>query len=47
MYLFFGATVGLRAKQLPPWPTALASLGLSVIYESSTYGRFILSQVLK
>jgi tRNA (cmo5U34)-methyltransferase len=47
MYLFFGAAVGLRAKQLPPWPTALASLGLSVIYESSTYGRFIMSQVLK
>ena len=47
MYLFFGVAVGLRARQLPLWPDGLASLGLAVVYESSYYGNFILSQALK
>jgi len=46
MYLFFGVVVGLRAQQLPPWPTALAGLGLKLHYQSTQYGGFILSQVL-
>lgn len=47
MYLFFGVAVGLLAQQLPPWPTALRALGLEVTYQSSHYGDFILSQVLR
>jgi tRNA (cmo5U34)-methyltransferase len=46
MYLFFGVAVGLRAQQLPPWPTALAAMGLKEQYQSTHYGGFILSQVL-
>jgi hypothetical protein len=45
MYLFFGAAVGLRARQLPPWPTALAKLGNSIRYQSNFYFGFITSQV--
>jgi ubiquinone/menaquinone biosynthesis C-methylase UbiE len=45
MYLFFGAAVGLRARQLPPWPTALAALGNSIHYQSDFYFGFIASQV--
>jgi tRNA (cmo5U34)-methyltransferase len=47
MYLFFGFAVGLRARQLPPWPTALSSLGLRNRYQASFYGDFILCQVLQ
>ncbi|MFD1874694.1 class I SAM-dependent methyltransferase [Hymenobacter bucti] len=47
MYLFFGITVGLRARQLPPWPAALAALGLQNRYQASYYGHFILCQVLQ
>jgi tRNA (cmo5U34)-methyltransferase len=47
MYLFFGVAVGLRAQQLPPWPTALAALGMKQQYQSTHYGGFILSQVLR
>jgi hypothetical protein len=47
MYLFFGVAVGLRAQQLPPWPTALAALGLKQQYQSTHYRGFILSQVLR
>ena len=46
MYLFFGLAVGLRAQQLPPWPAALAALGLKTRFQSVYYARFILSQVL-
>ncbi len=46
MYLFFGVAVGLRAQQLPPWPTALATLGLKTRFLSAHYARFIRSQVL-
>lgn len=45
MYLFFGVAVGLRARQLPPWPTALAELGSTNIYESEFYFGFIMGQV--
>jgi ubiquinone/menaquinone biosynthesis C-methylase UbiE len=45
MYLFFGAAVGLRARQLPPWPTALAALSNAKYYESEFYYGFIASQV--
>ncbi|RZK51349.1 MAG: class I SAM-dependent methyltransferase, partial [Hymenobacter sp.] len=45
MYLFFNLTVGLRARQLPPWPAALAQTGAAIIYESSYYFGFIASQV--
>jgi ubiquinone/menaquinone biosynthesis C-methylase UbiE len=47
MYLFFRLSVGLRAKQLPPWHTALAALGLKNRYQTSYYGDFILCQVLQ
>lgn len=45
MYLFFRATVGLRARQLPPWPAALAQTGASIIYQSNYYCEFITGQV--
>lgn len=45
MYLFFGAAVGLRARQLPPWPTALAEICSATIYQSSFYFQFIAAQV--
>jgi tRNA (cmo5U34)-methyltransferase len=47
MYLFFKITVGLRAQQLPAWPTALAALGLKNHYQATYYGDFILCQVLQ
>lgn len=47
MYLFFRISVGLRAQQLPPWPTALAALGLENRYQAAYYGNFILCQVLQ
>jgi ubiquinone/menaquinone biosynthesis C-methylase UbiE len=45
MYLFFGTTVGLRARQLPPWPTMLATLVNTTIYKSDLYSGFITGQV--
>ena len=45
MYLFFGATVGLRAQQLPPWLSALAELGTMNIYASYFYFKFITGQI--
>lgn len=45
MYLFFGAAVGLRARQLPPWPTALAKICNAMIYQSNFYAGFIAAQV--
>jgi tRNA (cmo5U34)-methyltransferase len=47
MYLFFRISVGLRTQQLPPWPTALAALGLENRYQATYYGDFILCQVLQ
>jgi hypothetical protein len=45
MYLFFGAAVGLRAQQLPPWPNALAEACDSNPYQSEFYSGFIAAQV--
>jgi hypothetical protein len=45
MYLFFGAAVGLRARQLPPWPTALAEICDSTFYYSEFYFGFIAADV--
>jgi ubiquinone/menaquinone biosynthesis C-methylase UbiE len=45
MYLFFGAAVGLRARQLPPWPTALAEICDSTVYHSGFYFGFIAARV--
>ncbi|MGI4867648.1 MAG: class I SAM-dependent methyltransferase [Janthinobacterium lividum] len=45
MYLFFRISVGLRARQLPPWPAALTQMGASSIYQSDYYRGFITSQV--
>jgi tRNA (cmo5U34)-methyltransferase len=45
MYLFFGAAVGLRARQLPPWPTGLAKICNAMIYQSNFYAGFIAAQV--
>lgn len=47
MYLFFRLAVGLRTQQLPPWPAALAALGLKIQQQSTHYAGFILSQVLR
>lgn len=38
MYWFFNVTVGLRARQLPPWPADLAALGLRPRWESHFFG---------
>jgi tRNA (cmo5U34)-methyltransferase len=45
MYLFFGAAVGLRARQLPPWLGTLAEICDTSIYQSDFYSGFITSQV--
>lgn len=45
MYLFFNATVGLRARQLPPWPAVAAQFGATVVYRSTYYAGFIAGQV--
>jgi len=45
MYLFFRVVVGLRARQLPPWPAALANACDAIAYESEFYSGFIASQV--
>jgi len=47
MYWFFGLTVGLRVRQLPPWPAELAALGLRSSWEHTFFGRAIAGIVLK
>ncbi len=47
MYRFFGFTVGLRARQMPPWPTELAALGLRLSWEAHFFGGAIAGIVLK
>lgn len=47
MYLFFKLTVGLRVRQLPPWPAALAALGLEATWESPFYGGSLAGMVLR
>jgi tRNA (cmo5U34)-methyltransferase len=46
MYWFFGFTVGLRARQMPPWPTELAALGLRPRWEMHFFGGAIAGIVL-
>jgi tRNA (cmo5U34)-methyltransferase len=47
MYLFFGFTVGLRVRQLPPWPAELAALGLAPSWEQHFFGGAIAGLVLR
>lgn len=47
MYWFFGFTVGLRARQMPPWPAELAALGLRPSWEARFFGGAIAGIVLK
>lgn len=46
MYWFFSLTVGLRTRQMPPWPTELAALGLQPGWEAHFFGRAIAGIVL-
>jgi tRNA (cmo5U34)-methyltransferase len=46
MYWFFGFTVGLRARQMPPWPTELAALGLQPCWEAHFFGKTMAGIVL-
>ena len=46
MYWFFGLTVGLRVRQLPPWPAELAALGLAPRWECAFFGQAIAGIVL-
>lgn len=46
MYWFFGWAVGLRARQLPPWPTELAALGLRPSWQTHFFGGAVAGIVL-
>ncbi|MDO7887089.1 class I SAM-dependent methyltransferase [Hymenobacter cheonanensis] len=46
MYWFFGLTVGLRTRQMPPWPTELAALGLQPGWEALFFGKAMAGIVL-
>jgi len=46
MYGFFRLTSGLRVRQLPPWPTALAARGLRPVWQKLYYGGAIAALVL-
>lgn len=46
MYSFFGLTVGLRVRQLPPWPAGLAALGLLPGWEKHFFGGAIAGIIL-
>jgi hypothetical protein len=45
MYWFFNWTVGLQARQLPPWPAGLAALGLQPTWERRFFGGAVVAQV--
>ena len=47
MYLFFGLAVGLRVRQLPPWPAELAALGLAPSWEQRFFGGAVAGLVLR
>jgi SAM-dependent methyltransferase len=47
MYWFFGLMVGLRVRQMPPWPAELAALDLRPRWERTFFGRAIAGIVLK
>ncbi|QKG52869.1 hypothetical protein [Hymenobacter sp. BRD67] len=40
-------TIGLQARRMPPWPAALAALGLRPTWEERFYGGAIASLVLQ
>ena len=46
MYWFFGLTVGLRVRRMPPWPAELAALGLTARWEQRFFGSAIAGIVL-
>jgi ubiquinone/menaquinone biosynthesis C-methylase UbiE len=41
MYRFFRLTANIEARQLPPWPTELARLGLSRQWRTSFFGGMV------
>ena len=45
MYFFFRVTVRLQARFMPPWPAALAALGLRTTWEQRFFGRAVAAQV--
>jgi tRNA (cmo5U34)-methyltransferase len=45
MYWFFGLLVGLRTRQMPPWPAALRTLGLQLTWEKSFFGQAVAAMV--
>ena len=47
MYVFFGLTVGLQARRLPPWRAELARLGLHLIWKRYFFKNSIVSCVLR
>ncbi|WP_223649111.1 methyltransferase [Hymenobacter psoromatis] len=47
MYLFFGLTVGLRVRRLPPWRAELWRLGLRPTWKQYFFGKAIASIVLR
>ena len=47
MYLFFDLAVGLRVRQLPPWPAELATLGLAPNWEQRFFGGAVAGLVLR
>ena len=47
MYWFFGLTVGLRVRRLPPWLAELARLGLLPTWKQNFFKNAIVSCVLR
>lgn len=47
MYWFFGVTVGLRARQLPPWPQELAARGWRPHWKMHFFGGAVVGLVLR
>lgn len=47
MYVFFGLTVGLRARRLPPWQAELAELGLRPVWKQYFFKKAMVSCVLR
>jgi len=45
MYWFFGWLVGLRTRQMPPWPKALTELNLTPTWKKSFFGQAVAALV--
>ncbi|TDN37873.1 class I SAM-dependent methyltransferase [Hymenobacter sp. UV11] len=45
MYLFFRLTVGLRTRQLPPWPAELRKLGLHPTHKQYFFKKSIITLI--